>query len=164
MASDHPLDRLIAAFDPNVFQRALLEAYNLGKDDGAAEVRANLMKVLAPDNLQVTTPAQNRAEMEPRPSEGAEDSEGSAPRAPRGLTREVVSLILETEPGLLMPEIQKKAVEIDARVSGKTVYNEINREKGKLYQQHLGRWRLITPHEEGDSGWLAQLEGQSVSG
>lgn len=159
MSSDHPLDRLIATFDPAVFQRALLEAYRIGKADGEAEVRANLMKVLAPANLTIVTPAENRSLAE------ADEAGESTERAPRGLTRQVVAAILDQEPGLTMPEIQKRAVLMDSRVSEKTVYNEINREKGKLYQQNLGRWRLVRPPpSEGGSLWQNEEGGQAVSG
>lgn len=77
----------------------------------------------------------------PPPAEAADDTPR---RAPRGLTKEVTDLVLSQFPeGLPLDELQQHVVELDARVSPKTVYNELMRGRRKEYRHSLGRWYKI---------------------
>ena len=142
------LDDLIAQFDPTAFQRALAEAYRRGVAAGEIAARDKVLAVLAPSASRptgATIPSVPEGLSHPSPgrSEDRDIDEENAKRAPRGLTREVITLVLGDEPGLEINDLQAKVVAFDERVSPKTVYNEVNREKGRLYRERFGKWFLI---------------------
>lgn len=147
MAPQPDLSDLIATIDADAIKSALLEAYTrgvaAGRQQGQEALRASVLGALG-EGLAPTT-ATSTAETAGSVVPG---SEPVAPRAPRGLTREVIFAILTTEPGLTTPVIQSQALLLDDRVSPKTVYNELNRERGVLYEEVLGRWSLISKKME----------------
>lgn len=81
-------------------------------------------------------------------------------RAPRGLTKEVVMLVLGKHPaGLPLDVIQGLVVAHDRRVAEKTVYNELMRGRNEEYRIRDGRWYLAVhapalrePAQDGDLG------------
>lgn len=136
---------LLAPFDLGAIERALLEAYRRGEAAGVAKgealLRSRLESVLASGSEAGPTVAGS-----PGPAAQAEvelEQDGGPSRAPRGLTREVITLILSIQDAQTTQQVQDQAVAMDARLSAKTVYNELNRERGKLYRHSLGRWSLI---------------------
>ncbi|MDP1631824.1 MAG: hypothetical protein Q8L66_10440 [Caulobacter sp.] len=148
MLDEPNLDHLVALFDTTAIRRALIEAHRLGIEVGEQRERDRILQAVSgapqaaraaasetPSNIVSTTSAENASTRE--------DDQEKAPRAPRGLTRELVMLVLEDAPGSTTSEIQKRAVALDQRVSEKTVYNELNRERGRLYRQSADRWSMI---------------------
>lgn len=142
------LDDLIAKFGVDALRPLLLEAYRRGENAAESRLRATVLQALgapvpfvSPDGPQVRAPAAPDAQ--PVILGDEDDADDSTPRAPRGLTREVVTMLLEDRPGLPTLELQEGAVMFDSRLSAKTVYNELNREKGVRYRLALGRWYLI---------------------
>jgi len=130
------IDDLIATLDATAIRRAVETAYNRGFQDGEAAFKRAV-------NGLTVAPAQSKAgESPPVPQTSPRESDG-AKRAPRGLTRAVIFKILRANPTLSMTDIQERAVAEDAQVSGKTVYNELKRERGKLYREFGGMWSLI---------------------
>lgn len=152
MAAISDLSDLFAGFSAEAFAAAIEEAYARGRADEHALMRAIVMQAIGnePVTPQPTThpvlgnatPAGGIRQRFPTDNQ-AEDDESPGQRAPRGLTREVVTKFLKERPGLAMLDLQRLAVEFDARLSPKTVYNEVNREKDKLYRLVLGRWYLV---------------------
>jgi hypothetical protein len=65
----------------------------------------------------------------------AKVAEKPAKRAPRGLLGAAVSKVLTKHPGLKVADIERRAVEIDSRISPKSVGNELRRWKGKKYRR-----------------------------
>ena len=118
------LEDLVASFNAEAFRAALEEAFRRGQ----AATRNEILHTLG------ATPM-----IEPRGSETGDD----AARAPRGLTREVVTDVLRGNDPMTTQEVQELAQMVDDRVLPKTVYNELNRERGKRYTYAMGRWSLI---------------------
>ncbi|MDP2011803.1 MAG: hypothetical protein Q8K11_16645 [Phenylobacterium sp.] len=95
--------------------------------------------------------------------EGSEDGDDGQSRAPRGLAREVIGMILSERGALSTSDLQRLGSELDARVSPKTVYNELNRGKDRLYRLSMGRWSLIhaggnAPTHNDLEDWLGKPE------
>ncbi|MBS0363947.1 MAG: hypothetical protein JSR98_21450 [Proteobacteria bacterium] len=147
MSEEPDLHDLVAAFDLHAVWKALKEAYRRGEE---AE-RARVLKAIGAVPISSKVINGDTAAAAPAPAVGAaamisDDEDDGAKRAPRGLTREVVTKILDQDlNGLTMADIQDRAVRMDNRLSAKTVYNELNREKGKLYVVAAGRWFLMPP-------------------
>ena len=70
--------------------------------------------------------------------------EGSR-RAPRGLTKEVVTRLLTNNPqGLPLERVQELALRADSRLAEKTVYNELMRGRMAEYRVIEGTWWLAS--------------------
>jgi hypothetical protein len=64
-------------------------------------------------------------------------------RAPRGLTKEVVTRVLRENPGgLSLEDVQRLALGHDRRLAEKTVYNELMRGRSAEYRHVEGKWHL----------------------
>ena len=129
MSHDPQLEDLLASFSEASWHRALREAYRRGQDAMRREILAA---------LQSEVPSDTAGQVD--------DDDGG--RAPRGLAREVIQMILHEHPNIGTGLVQEQAITLDRRLSPKTVYNELNREKGRLYRLHLGRWSLIHTQEQ----------------
>lgn len=71
---------------------------------------------------------------------------GKDGRAPRGSVRRAVLTVLLPKPdGLTAAEVVARAREIDPSISAGGIHNELNRQKGTIYDNEDGRWR--TPPE-----------------
>lgn len=141
MSHDPNIDDLLAPFGQDVLRSALREAYRRGEES----MRARLLSVLgAPPNASTPTPQKTLPPGHMAPDDIADETEAQA-RAPRGLAREVIEMILRDGPSLPTQDIQRAATDLDERISAKTVYNELNRGKDKLYRLSMGRWSLINP-------------------
>jgi len=71
---------------------------------------------------------------------------GKDGRAPRGSVRRAVLTVLLPKPaGLTAAEVVARAQEIDPSISAGGIHNELNRQKGMIYENEDGRWR--TPPE-----------------
>lgn len=80
------------------------------------------------------------------------DPAPKAKRAPKGLTEAILKRVLAHGVSLSEAEIQRRAVDLDSRISPKTIYNDLRR-KTEIYEQNaLGSWKLVqtdpdTPQE-----------------
>lgn len=147
MADNPNIDDLALAFDAGAFRRALEEAYRRGEEAGVAKGEA-VMRSRLEALLHGGAPAKPTREPVDQAATGkakdtAEEGGETASRAPRGLTREVIMMILSDKAEQTTDQIQSQAVAFDERLSSKTVYNELIRERDKLYRQTLGKWSLI---------------------
>lgn len=124
---------LVEALDVSAITRALENAYLRGFQDGKEAFRKAVLTIAA------DTPADHQAESR---ASGAEEFEDGK-RAPRGLTRAVITGLLKQKGAMTMADIQSASVATDARVSPKTVYNELKREKDRLYRERNDLWSLI---------------------
>ena len=71
---------------------------------------------------------------------------GKDGRAPRGSVRRAVLTVLLPNPeGLAASEVVARAQEIDPSISVGGIHNELNRQKGMIYINEDGRWR-VPPH------------------
>ncbi|MFN3858822.1 MAG: hypothetical protein ACK4RV_13850 [Caulobacter sp.] len=125
MAAPPSLLDLLAPYDPAAIKAAIEAAYALGKSEGLVEgqaaERGRIKQLLegAPPTF-VSPPRVIQQELEiPR------GSPAPAKRAPKGLTQQIVDLIIESQPGLTAKEIAHQAVLLDGRISSKTVYNTL---------------------------------------
>lgn len=123
---------LAEALDTTAIQRALETAYARGFQDGKAALKRAIEALDDTGNLPLPTD-------ESAPLSGVEDGK----RAPRGLTRRTITALLKQKGGMRMPELQKAAAAADRRVLSKTVYNELIRERGKLYREQNDVWSLM---------------------
>ncbi|UYN99285.1 MAG: hypothetical protein KIT02_15405 [Devosia sp.] len=68
---------------------------------------------------------------------------GKDGRAPRGSIRRAVLTVLLPKPdGLTASEVVTQAQEIDPSISAGGIHNELNRQKGMIYINEDGRWRV----------------------
>lgn len=72
-------------------------------------------------------------------------------------------MILRSGSPMPTAEIQAMATHLDERITAKTVYNELNRGKDKLYRLSMGRWSLIALQGSAEArdemeGWLGKAE------
>lgn len=143
MSNDPSIDDLLAPFSQDALRAALQEAFRRGEDSMRTKLLFLLDAQLPSTTVPATAPAgQPESEVF---SDAADDEADAHARAPRGLAREVIDLILRSGPPLSTSDIQKLAAELDQRVSSKTVYNELNRGRDKLYRLSMGRWSMINP-------------------
>lgn len=131
MSHDPHIDDLLSPFSEEALRQALQEAFRRGQDAMRSEILATLQT-----NITLPSPAP------------AMDGDDESVRAPRGLARQVIQMILHEGGEMITQSIQDRAVELDRRLSPKTIYNELNREKGRLYRLHLGRWSLIPSFDD----------------
>jgi hypothetical protein len=154
MAEDFDIDDLVAdaVGAAGVRLGALLdEVVRRAYAAGQAAERQRVVEMInsrewiaAPDAVAAHVEPRPAFIPEPKPPNDPLPPADSQRRAPRGLTREVLDLVLTESPqGLPLDELQRQVVEIDSRVSPKTVYNELMRGRGKKYRSSLGRWHLI---------------------
>lgn len=123
---------LAEALDTTAIHRALESAYARGFQDGKAALKRAIEALDDAGNLALPVGES--------PAMGAvEDGK----RAPRGLTRRTITALLKKNGGMKMPDLQKAAAAADTRVLGKTVYNELIRERGRLYREQNDVWSLM---------------------
>ncbi len=118
----------------------IAEAYRRGYFAGAADTRDRILKAAS------TTDAKPELQGPLLPS-----SEGDAPsRVERGAVRIAVRRVMSARPGLSTTEVAKRVVEFDPRITAPgSVSNELNRNKGKLYEQRGTLWFPMDENEEG---------------
>jgi hypothetical protein len=76
-------------------------------------------------------------------------------RAPKGLTKRVLRQVFNQNPdGLKMEAVQDAAVEIDERVSRRTVYNELYRRTDVYIKGEDGLWRPRSPIRGGNASFV----------
>ncbi|ODT62172.1 MAG: hypothetical protein ABS77_07585 [Phenylobacterium sp. SCN 69-14] len=143
MSHDPDIDDLLAPFGQDALRAALQEAFRRGEES----MRARMLSVLGAP----TAPPPKSTKSEPAPGhmfpdDASEETDAQA-RAPRGLAREVIDMILRDSTPLPTNDIQRMAMDLDERISAKTIYNELNRGKDKLYRLSMGRWSLVNPTE-----------------
>ncbi|WP_137151229.1 hypothetical protein [Devosia sp. FKR38] len=64
-------------------------------------------------------------------------------RAPRGSVRRAVLTVLLPRPeGLAATEVVAEAQKVDPSISAGGIHNELNRQKGMIYLNEEGRWRV----------------------
>jgi hypothetical protein len=149
---EHDLDDLLAPFREQEFRRALEAAFARGKACGIAEertaVRARILLAMGDEG---PTPAlqESGASFERGATSREEEAEDRARRAPKGLTREVVRLVLsDGTDGHTLQEVQQLSQMMDHRVSSKTVYNELIQHPDD-YRRFEDRWFLRSAAESG---------------
>jgi hypothetical protein len=140
MSHDPHLEDLLASFSEASWRRALHEAYRRGQDAMRREILATL-----------------QSEIPSQAADQVDDDDGG--RAPRGLAREVIQMILQEHPNIGTGLVQEQAITLDRRLSPKTVYNELNREKGRLYRLNLGRWSLIPTQQQREDATVPDAFG-----
>lgn len=124
---------LTEAFDTTAIQRALEIAYARGFQDGKDAFKKAVL------NMDAPAPEAGGAESVADDSNPEDDGK----RAPRGLTRAVITHLLKLKGAMTMADIQREAVALDRRVSPKTVYNELRREDGQVYRYRNDLWSLV---------------------
>jgi len=149
------IEDLIESLDVTVIRRAIETAYNRGFEDGEAAFRD------AVSSIRVSARQEKGHESPPARQAPSRDPEG-AKRAPRGLTRAVIIKVLRNNGGMSMTAIQERAVAEDEQVSAKTVYNELKRERGKLYREIAGRWSLMEDRPAEPTGFLSSLKQEEI--
>ncbi|GAB5427369.1 MAG: hypothetical protein Devi2KO_08280 [Devosia indica] len=71
---------------------------------------------------------------------GAQGKDGRAPRG--SVRRAVLSVLLPNPEGLAASDIVARAQEIDPSISAGGIHNELNRQKGTIYVNEGGLWRV----------------------
>lgn len=125
-------------------QARIDEARREGFREGWEAMRASILNAVPPaPNGDTAT------RLEAQEQEGDGGRGGIAPRAPRGLTNAVVrTLLWEHGLGMKIENLQRAAVARDARISPKTVYNEVYRDPQTFYRDTAGNWRLTDSAKE----------------
>ncbi|HVX57562.1 MAG TPA: hypothetical protein VHA37_07565 [Candidatus Saccharimonadales bacterium] len=119
----------------------LTQAYERGFKAGAEAMRLSIMA------------AAERAPLTPAPSPEPESVRESRiepttrTRAPRGRVQEVLEQVLSPDYGLSLSRIKEEVVQIDGRISPKSVYNVLNLNDKKRYVREGDFWRLARPEE-----------------
>lgn len=118
----------------------LNKAYQAGYADGQAALRESVLKATGATahvptaKIKGSMPSSQYIIVEPKDSL----------KAPKGRVGEVIHEVLASHPGLPIVEIEQRALEIDPRISPKSVGNELRRLKGQKYRQGEGKqWFLI---------------------
>jgi hypothetical protein len=121
----------------SVLPKVIGEAFDAGGMEYAAALQRAMGAIAIP----------NIALPEPRPAAIQEGSLGETSkdgRAPRGSVRKAVVAAISPHPqGVPAVELVARALEIDPSISTGGIYNELNRQKGKIYVNEDGRWRLV---------------------
>lgn len=156
MSHDPNIEDLIAPFGADALREALREAFRRGEES----MRTKMLSVLDAAPQAATS---HGAPSPPSPEAQPADDVGGGTRAPRGLAREVIDMILRSGSPMPTAEIQAMATHLDERITAKTVYNELNRGKDKLYRLSMGRWSLIALQGSAEArdemeGWLGKAE------
>ena len=119
---------------------ALQDAYEAGRRDGAAEMRAAILRA-----------AQMPMDDGPSASSDAEDKNangGETKRAPHGAVRRAIIRALTEKPGQIEQQLGPHVERLDPAVSGKSGGGELRRMRGRLYRMDGGRWFLIASGEK----------------
>jgi hypothetical protein len=139
----------------HAISEAIREAYRAGED----AARSRVLEAIGAQ----TKPS------EPRPAVfiSSSKSDDAFRRAPKGLTKEVVTTLLSQKPdGLFLEEVQELAVGHDSRLSQKTVYNELMRGRRAEYRHVMGKWYLaaMVPNVKAPEPFIADEEVTQVLG
>ena len=138
-AVDGAIEQLVAAVRKSLNQslRPVLEqVFDAGQIENMAALQRAMHQL--PVQPPTTTP------MTP-PAAATSGTPGKDGRAPRGSIRKIVIPILVAAPpeGLTAAEIVAGARKVDPSLSSGGVHNELNRQKGRVYVNEEGRWRLM---------------------
>lgn len=150
MSHEPDLEDLLSSVSVDAFRAALQEAYRRGEES----MRRKMLLALGVHGAEIHSTHFDAA---------SEDDDDAQSRAPRGLAREVIATVLGQRGALATADLQRIASKVDPRVSPKTVYNELNRGRDKLYRLSMGRWNMInaggtTPTDDELEAWLGKPE------
>lgn len=130
---------------------AIEEAFRLGFEAGREDMRADVFKVVekpsgAEPVIRPTPPFALTPVDQPQKREEADKPK--AKRAPKGLTQEVLRRVMIFKPRLSEDEIIRQSIEIDPRLSPKTIYNDLRRHKHLYFRDEEEKWTLRTARRE----------------
>jgi hypothetical protein len=135
MADSSPLGDLFEKAKTAVaeFSSLLQEAYRRGRQDGADEMRENIIRAAS-------------APMSDKQPHSPVESQDRAPLL-RGSVRPVIKSVLRAHPGCTTAQAELHAVKIDPRISRFSVGGELRRNRGKHYRKNGRRWYLMANAE-----------------
>ncbi len=115
---------------------ALREAYERGYRDGGAAMRDNILRAAgAPEPIK----DYGRDVPKALPSE----ADGKR-RAPRGILQEtVISVLAMKSDGVPLRDIEDAVLSIAPTVARRSVYGELRRKRGELYELRGDKWYLL---------------------
>lgn len=137
-AVDGAIEQLVAAVRKSLNQslRPVLEqVFDAGQIENMAAIQRAMHQIPI---RQPTSPPVSP------PASATTGTPGKDGRSPRGtIRRAVVSVLAAAPEGLTAAEIVADATKVAPSISSGGIHNELNRQKGQIYLNENGRWRLV---------------------
>ena len=120
----------------DTIRKAVQDAYERGREDGARDVRNAILKAANIHRLPTEggpiTDALNKA------NESSSDTKNS--RAPRGLVTDTVTRLLNQKPGQTVKQLEDVIAKTEERIAVKSVGNTLRRLQSIRYFRDGDRW------------------------
>lgn len=156
-ALDEPIDQLYASISEDAEREAAMRVYAAV---AAALPTGALMEKLLPESAR-SLPEQFFSPVEEERESHHSEQTWHLRRAPKGLTEAVLKRILTYGVSMPIEEIQKRASDIDPRVSSKTVYNQLNHADSPYERDEFHRWRLVRQIAPSTKPPIVRVEGET---
>ena len=124
-------------------RKAVQDAYERGREDGARDVRNAILK--AANIHRLPTEGGPITDALKKVHEPSSDTKSS--RAPRGLVTDTMTRLLNQKPGQPVKELEEAVVAADERIAIKSVGNTLRRLENKRYFRDGDQWYAVPASE-----------------